>query len=56
MQEDNRTNELWCKFCGWYGSSSKARRERGKKKCPDCGKTKDSGWLVSERPSSEGDE
>jgi hypothetical protein len=49
-------NELRCKFCGWYGPSSEAGRDRGKKTCPDCGKTEDSGWLVSERLSPEGDE
>jgi predicted RNA-binding Zn-ribbon protein involved in translation (DUF1610 family) len=49
MQEDNnRSNELRCKFCGWYGPSSEAKGKQGKKKCPDCGKDEASGWLVSE--------
>jgi len=49
MQEDNRSDELRCKFCGWYGPLSEAKRDRARKRrCPDCGKTEDSGWLVSE--------
>ncbi len=57
MQEDNRSNELRCKFCGWYGPSSEAKRDRARKqRCPECGKTEASGWLVSERLLPEGDE